>query len=374
MNSFERIPGARLVVPMFVVALGLVILRLLPLPLRDVFVVLFTAILLASAVSPAATALEKYRIPRGVTVLGLYLIGLLALVGVVAMVVPLLAGEVELLRDRLPQYNEDLRRLVARWSPQQAERLTSDRITQRAVEHLAGSVNHATDIAFTISTVGIRLILVLVMAYFMAVEEHFAERVVMRFAPARHRERFKQILASAGNRLGHWARAQLLLAVYFGVAFAIGLRLAGVPYAATLGVVGGVIEIIPYVGGFLTLILAIAVALTRGPVTVAWVGLWYTVVVQTQAHVLAPFLMGRAVGMHPLVVVIALFVGAEALGIFGALLAVPIAVVLQVILDEFYRADPLGDPSTPAQVLEPPGTLVDDNVSPAPSSPALFAE
>src|SRR4051794_14915829 len=110
----ERAPGARWVTPLVVVALVLLILRLVPLPLEHVFVVLFTAILLASAVSPAASAMERYRIPRGVTVLLVYLVAMLLLAGVVALVVPLLSGEARVLRDRLPQYNEDVRRLVMR--------------------------------------------------------------------------------------------------------------------------------------------------------------------------------------------------------------------------------------------------------------------
>jgi predicted PurR-regulated permease PerM len=112
-----------------------------------------------------------------------------------------------------------------------------------------------------------------------------------------------------------------------------------VPYAVTIGVIGAVIEIVPYLGGFTTLVLALLVAATKTPLLMLWVLVWYTVVVQTQAHIFAPVLMGHAVGMHPLVVVLALFMGVETLGIFGALLAVPIAVVLQVLLDEFYTFD-----------------------------------
>src|SRR5215208_3043850 len=100
----ERIPGTRLLTPLLVIVLVLLALRLLPLPLEHVFVTIFTAVLLAAAVAPAADALEKYRIPRGVTVLALYLLGLLALAGVVALIVPLVSSEVTALQDRLPRY------------------------------------------------------------------------------------------------------------------------------------------------------------------------------------------------------------------------------------------------------------------------------
>lgn len=335
----DRLFGGRTIRALVVIALVLVILRLLPLPLEHVFVVVFTAIVLASAVAPAASALERYHIPRGITVLLIYLVGIAALAGVVALIVPLVSGEAGLLRDRLPEYDAQLRRFIERIAPEQADRLSTDTIFDQLVNQVGSYVHRATGFAVSLSTIAVRAIIVLVMSYFMAVERDFAEMVVVRFAPPEHRRRFHRILSSAGNRLGHWARAQLLLAIFFGVAFGVGLRITGTPYAVTLGVVGAVIEIIPYVGGFITLVLAVLIASTKTPLLVAWVVVWYTVVVQVQAHVLAPLMMGRAVGMHPLVVVVALFVGAEAIGIFGALLAVPIAVVLQTLLDEFYAFD-----------------------------------
>lgn len=364
----ERIPGARLVTPLIVVVLVLAIMRLLPLPVEHVFVVIFTAILIAAAVSPAADALERFHVPRGVTVLLCYLAGFLVLAGVVALTVPLVSGEVKALRDKLPQYNQDLRRLVERIAPEQADRFSNATLLDQAADQIGSYLGRATGFAVSLSTIVVRAIIVLVMGYFMAVEADFAERIVARFAPAHHRARVEHILGEIGNRLGHWARAQLLLALFFGVAFGIGLRVAGVPYAVTLGVIGAVIEMVPYIGGFITLILAVLVASTKSPLLVAWVGVWYTVVVQTQAHVLAPVLMGRVVGMHPLVVVIALFVGVEAIGVLGALLAVPIAVVIQVLLDEFYH--PLSVPAVSSAGPSPITAPAADGSEAPPRPPA----
>jgi predicted PurR-regulated permease PerM len=336
----ERLPGQRVLVPLASVVLVLLALRLIPLPLEHAFVVLFTAVLLAAAVTPAADALQRFRVPRGVTVLAVYVIGLAVLVGVVALIVPLVSDEVHALRGRLPRYNEELRGLVERVAgPEQAERFSNEHLIDTAFDQISAYAGRATGFAVSLSALAVRLIIVLVMGYFMAVEADFAERVVTRFTPPPYRARAHRVLSRIGNRLGQWARAQLFLALYFGILFGVGLRLAGVPYAVTIGVIGAVIEIVPYLGGFTTLVLALLVAATKTPLLMVWVLVWYTVVVQTQAHIFAPVLMGHAVGMHPLVVVLALFMGVETLGIFGALLAVPIAVVLQVLLDEFYTFD-----------------------------------
>ncbi len=97
------------------------------------------------------------------------------------------------------------------------------------------------------------------------------------------------------------------------------------------------LEIVPYVGGVITIALALLMAATTGKLwLLGAVLVWYLIVTNVEAHVVYPKLVGEIVGLQPLVVVLALFVGAEALGIVGALLAIPIAVVLQTLLDEFY--------------------------------------
>jgi len=341
MRVVARVWGRQLLVVLAIVAVALHILQLLALPFRleQVFVVVFTAILLACAVAPAARALERWRLPRGLTVLLIDLVVVLMLGGVVALIVPLVSDELALLRQRFPDYNAQLQDLVARVAPTQADKLSTANVLQESTDRLGGVLPKAPGVALTFSGVLVRIVIVAVMGYFMAVEEHFAERVMRRFTPPRHRARVARVLGMIGTQLGHWARAQLLLALSFGLAFGLGLWLLRVPYAVMLGVVGGILEVIPYVGGLITLVLALLVASTRGWLTRGGVVLWYTVVVQAEGHIVAPKLMERALGLHPLVVVAALFIGTESLGLVGALLAVPLAVVVQVLLDEFYAVE-----------------------------------
>ncbi len=155
--------------------------------------------------------------------------------------------------------------------------------------------------------------------------------------PPAMRERTTRLMGRLGTSLGAWVRAQLLVGVFFGVTFGVGLVVLRVPYAATIGTVGAVLEIIPYVGGIITIALAVLMAATTGKLwLLGAVLVWYLVVTNVEAHIVYPKLVGEIVGLQPLVVVLALFVGAEVLGIVGALLAVPVAVVLQTLLDEFH--------------------------------------
>lgn len=350
----ERIPGVRAIAVLLIFVLAEMALRGLPLPLEQIFIVLLTAVLIASAVTPACDyAQQRWHVPRGVTILIMYLLAILVLAGVVFLIVPLINGEVDRLRDKLPEYDASVRRQIERFAPGQSQKVTTSDLVDRAFGELGNSFGRATGFAVSLSSGLVRLVIVLVLGFFLAAEKGFAERVVTRFAPPEHRRRWNGLLATIANQLGHWARAQVLLALAFGISFGVGLKLIGVPYAATLGVIGGVLEIIPYIGGFITVGLAVLVALTasHGIISVVLVVVWYTIVIQLEAHVVAPYLMKRAVGLHPLVVVLALFVGTEALGILGALLAVPIAVIIQALLDEFYSFD--SEESTPRPVASP---------------------
>jgi predicted PurR-regulated permease PerM len=343
-------------------ALLLLILRLAPAGLGHVVPVFLSAIVVAAATAPAADALERYRIPRGVTVLAIYLVVAAVLTGLLVLMTPVAITEIRLARDALPGYGRDFQDFVERIAPGQADQVSVDRLTNRAVGEIGGLLGRATDLALATTTVLVQVIIVLVMAYFMVVEADFAQRVVRRFTPVAHRERTVHILSTIGTKLGQWARAQALLALFFGIAFGVGLRLLGVHYAGTLGLVGAVLEVIPYVGGAVTLILAVMVASSQSPWLILWVIVLYTVIVQIEAHVLAPLLIGKAVGLHPLVVVIALFIGAETLGLLGALLAVPIAVVIQVLLDEFFAATPdiLPEVQSPKSKVQSLETEADD--------------
>jgi predicted PurR-regulated permease PerM len=140
-------------------------------------------------------------------------------------------------------------------------------------------------------------------------------------------------LVARVERLSSWVWAQLAIALYFSLVFSIGLKLLGVPFAFTIGLVGGVLEILPYLGGAIALVLATLSALTLYPLLVLWVVIYY-LVVEIESHFVAPALYGRITGIHPAAVLIALLVGAKLGGILGLLFAIPITIVLLTINNE----------------------------------------
>ena len=308
-----------------------------------VFVVLFLAVLLAAAVSLAAARLARFGIKRAPAILLVYLVVLAVLGGIVALLVPLIAGEVKLLQANLPTYTQEANALLARLPGQSGDALQVNDLFSQLGGRLNGAAGTLSRGVLRAGSSLVTVLLIFVIAFFLATDPEFPKQVVTRFIPPGARPRALRLLGGIGTGLGHWVRAQLLLALFFGVAFGLGLSVMRMPYALTIGAIGAALEIIPYVGGLITIVLTVLVALTTGKLwLVVAAVVWYAVVVNLEAHVVAPKLVGEIVGLQPLVVVVALFLGAEFLGILGALLAIPLAVVAQNVLNEFYTFDETG--------------------------------
>jgi predicted PurR-regulated permease PerM len=295
---------------------------------------LFGAFLLNLAIRPLADMLARWRVPRGITVLIVYaaLIGVLVLIG--ALLIPVINTEVDSLRANGPSLiHTALSRLgqnkiLSQWLPS-VDTLSND-LSQRLDTFVQAFVSTARQIG----GLALELFIMLVLSYFFVTDVGLAERLLQMWVPITYRPHVRAVTANVNHRLTRWVWAQVGIAVYFGVVFSVGLAILGVPFAPTIGVVGGVLEIVPYLGGIIAWLLAIFTAITVHPIIALWVTLFYVVVVEIEAHVIAPTFYGRVTGIHPVVVLMALIVGAKAEGIIGVLFAVPGTVVLVTLLQE----------------------------------------
>jgi predicted PurR-regulated permease PerM len=306
--------------------------------LLEVLWVLFGALLLNLAIRPLAERLARWRVPRGLTVLGVYAIlaAVLTLVG--SLLAPILSTEVAHLRsDASDLLQAAATRLAA--IPLLGHLLPStDTLAQSLSQRLDVMVSAALGTAASIGSLALDVLLVLVLAYFFVIDRTLGQRLLRDWSPMRHRSQVDVIVASASQRLTRWLWAQVAVASYFALVFGVGLTLLGVPFAFSIGLVGGILEIIPYLGGTVAVSLAVVSALTIKPLLALWVILFYVVVVEVESHLVAPTFYGRVIGLHPVVVLLALVVGAKAQGVIGVLFAVPVVVVLSVIIQEARKA------------------------------------
>jgi predicted PurR-regulated permease PerM len=346
-----------------VLALGFVLwlmVRHTPL-IFEVLAVLFAAYLLSLTINPLADFFARWGVPREVTIVGFYVLAAGLLVLLVRLLFPVIRMETGHLRRAGPVMLE--RALtVLRSTPALQDILPSG-------PSLFQGLSQSVDVIVVPAFVAVRetgslivdFVVVLALAFFFVADQGIGDRVLYGWIPAAHRAGSHRIMSAVRFRLTRWIWAQAAVAVYFAVTFSTALALLKVPFAFTIGLVGGLLELIPYVGGLVAFALAVLSALSVDPILVIWVTVIYVIIIQTESHLLGPMLYGRATGLHPASVLIALLVGAKAAGLVGVLFAVPVAVVVATLIDEAQRVgveqvvEPAAVPGpTPASELENP--------------------
>jgi predicted PurR-regulated permease PerM len=294
----------------------------------EVSAVLFGAVLLDVAIRPLADRLASRQVPRWITVLAVYFLAAAVLVGLASSLRPLIVIELAQWRTQGPELLQRALNVVGsiplinEWVP--PDSTLGHEIAARlgllgvpALSILAGVGGLLLDAA-----------VVLALAFFLATDTELSRRFMFAWVPPERRSQFVGFMDDLSQRLARWVWAQIGIALYFAVTYSLGLTILRVPFALTIGVVGGVLEIIPYVGGFIALLLAVLSALTVYPLLGLWVVVLHVVVVFVESHFIAPTFFGRVIGLHPAIVLIALVAGAKAAGVVGVLFAVPVAVVL----------------------------------------------
>lgn len=300
-------------------------------PLGHLALVLLFAIVLAFVLSPLVSRIERAVRLRAVAVAITFVVTLAVLVAVVVVIAVPLVRESGRLSDALPGYVTQL---------QSGDPVTvlgyqlPDEIRQRAGSAVAsvggGFAEQAVSIVVRLLSAIVDVFLVLVIALYLLLDTRRMRSFFLRLLPLRPRAHAERVEAEVVRVFGAYVRGQLILALLVGIASTAALALLGVPYALVLGVLAGILELVPMLGPILGAVPAVLVALFQPFPLVLWVILAFVIIQQLESNLLVPRISGHAVGLHPLAAMLALIAGLEIGGIVGALFAVPLAGVLWV--------------------------------------------
>ncbi len=308
--------------------------------LRDIFIILLFAIVIASAVTPFADWVEKKKIPRILGVALLYL-SIFVLVGfLISLVVPFVTGEINQLIQDLPNF-------ISRVSTslEKAQETSGGRFTDlfneilNLLDSFSGYLQASSSSAFgfVVSVFGglFSFIGIIVISFYLSVMKGGIENFIRSVIPHKYEPHFLNIWRKSEIKVGRWLQGQLLLALIVGLAVYVVMSLMGVKFALLLGILAMILELVPTVGPVLAAVPAVILAFTQSPALGLWVIVAYAVIQQLENHILVPIIMGRTVGLNPVMVIIALLVGFQLAGIVGMILSVPVAAIIVEIVDEF---------------------------------------
>jgi predicted PurR-regulated permease PerM len=309
---------------------------------REVLKLIYISALVAMGFSPLVRLLEhpertaqRSPLRRVFAILAVYVVIVAVLTLIGFMVVPPLIDQAEMLWRRAPEYFNRFQAYLIE------HRLSTRSVTiEEAVQQApAGTGQSAVGtvlIAFW-SVVGglFGIVTVVILSFYLLIESEAIFAFMMRFVPETKRTSVAVAARQAVTKVSAWLRAQLVLAGVMGTFAAVGLGLFGVPYFYVVALIAAVGETIPIVGPVVGGVTAVAIALTVSARLAFWVGVYFLVLHQLEANILVPKLMERRVGVSPVAVMVALLIGGELWGLVGAILAIPTAAILSVVLEEF---------------------------------------
>jgi predicted PurR-regulated permease PerM len=343
----------RVVLIVVCVAIVLYLLWLLRRPISWVLIATFLAV----ALSPPVRRLER-RMRRGLAITLVYL-GLLAVpILLIALIVPPLITEANNFAENVPEYSRDVTRFV-----QENDRLRelnrdydiTARLEEEAgklPERLGGAAGTLRDVGFGIVNSAFALITILVLAAFMLGSGRSWTEAVIRMRPPEQRERLRRSLDRMAQAVGGYMAGALTIALIAGVATYVVLWILGVPFRAPLAVIAGLFSLIPLVGATIAAFLIGIVTLFENfpTATIVW-AVWAIVYQQFENHVIQPQIQKRTVHVHPFVTIVAVLFGSSLLGVLGALVAIPVAASIQILVREYVDLRTL---SIKPQAPEPP--------------------
>jgi predicted PurR-regulated permease PerM len=285
-------------------------------------------IAIAAALAPLVARLEE-RIPRTLAVLLVYLAILVIFVLIASIILPPVFVQVQDIAERAPELISEVERLYERYAP-----VGEIPVVDQLVDQLGQVLGRLVAVPLGLASGLIDLVLILFVSLYTLIEAPRMRRFALSLFPEGRRPRVDHILNSMAQAMGGFIRGAVITAIIIGVVTSIGLSLIGIPYPLVLGLVAGVLELLPYVGPIIASVPMLIVALLQSPTQALIVLVFFVILQQLESNVLVPNIMKTQTEISPLLSIIAIVAGASLGGILGALVAIPIAASLRVFVRE----------------------------------------
>ncbi|MBU1136995.1 AI-2E family transporter [Patescibacteria group bacterium] len=319
------------IIRLIVILLGLIFIYLI----RDILLIVVVSVIIATAATGPVNWLQNRRVPRLLGVIFIYLLLLLLLASVIALVFPLLSEQVRQLSSNFPGFLEKINlNLREWWGGYQIEGNLQSFLSQ-----VGSKISDSTSSVFStiVSLFGgiFSAAVILVISFYLTVQEKGIKRFFISLTPQNHQQYVSDLIERIEAKIGGWLRGQLLLMLIVGLLVYLGLTLLGVKYALTLALIAGILEIVPYVGPIISAVPGIILAFLQAPVLGFLVFILYVVVQQLENYIILPQVMKKTVGLNPIVIIIAMLIGAKLAGVLGIILSVPLTAAITEFVKDF---------------------------------------
>lgn len=334
--------------------------------IRDKLLILILALFIALVMDTSVRRLERFRIPRALAVILLYIIFLSITIFLFASLIPIVANELQeiarYINERADSFFIDPNAMQLPFlSEGMNEKLTmtiKDTLESMGIKDRASAletfgqnlstiaqsgISFAVSIAGSVFNLIVTVILILVLAFFIQLEKEKMADMVRSLLPRDYRSYYDTKADAVYHKISQWVHGQLLLCFAIGCLVFVALQILGMPYAVTLALLAGFTEFIPYAGPLVAALPAVLIALSQ--FGFAWalaIALIYYVIQFCENNLLVPLIMKHAVGLSPIAIIFGMLVGVSFPGtvhpVVGIILAVPTTAILTIFVHDLYAA------------------------------------
>lgn len=322
-------------------------------PLQVAFQTMFLPFLLAGVLfyllRPVVNIMERFKIPRVVSILIIYIAGIGLVTFIVFLIGPTLQKQVMNLVDNAPMLFDEVRKLIISlennpWIQEQfqpSETFSIENLTENIADYLAAAFDFlGNNIAGFIGAVTSFVLVIIVLPFilfFLLKDGDKAPDQVLRFLPEKQQVEGKRILSDMDSKLSSYIQGQLIVSLFVGTLMYISYLIIGVDYSLLLALFAMVTNVVPFVGPWIGTIPAVIVAVIDSWVTMLWVIVAIVIVQQIESNLISPNVMGKKLKVHPLTIIVLILVAGRFGGLIGLILAVPLYAVTKVVVSHMYR-------------------------------------
>ncbi len=307
--------------------------------ISDILAILFVSLILASAFDPWVDWMQSKKIPRAAGILFIYLVLAIVIGSSIYLIIPPIAQQIGELSNDFPKY---LDKIISEYRT--VQQFTVQHSILNSIRESLGSVSSnlqkaATSIFSTVTGIfgGIfSFFLIVIITFYMVVEENAIKKLIWSVAPSEHQPYLIHLVNRMQKKIGLWLRGQLMVSLAIFLLDFIGLTILGVKYALILGLIGGIAEVVPYVGPILAAIPGVFIAFTQAPILALFAAVLYEIVHLIEGNILVPKIMEKAVGLNPIVSISVLLIGFKVGGIVGAVISIPVATAVSVFVKDIF--------------------------------------
>ncbi len=339
-------------------------------PLRVIFAPVALALVVVYLLNPLVNRLQRRGIRRGLSVALIYVAFVAVVTTALSFLIPLIARQISgFIRD-LPGYVEDVTKEINQFAARRGWDfkidLSSEQIQQYVSDNreaIIGVLGGVRSFAFGVIHILITLVIGIILSIYILLDLPKIQQSVRSMLPEERRDEIIGLTEKIGSALGGFFRGQLLVALFVGVASAVGLTIVGIPFAAVVGLIAGVFNLVPLIGPFIGAIPAVILALLSDqPSDAIWAGVVLLAVQQIDNHIISPNVMGRTVKLHPITVMLALLAAGSLFGIFGMLLVIPLIAALKAVAQHLWSKRTVRDAIAEAYPGEAPAVFAESVV------------